>query len=87
MTEENYNSLITRLLSMFDELDDMEASNTDLSNTVKKANAMVAISKVCLQTEVLKRACNNVRNNLTQNVSRLSLEPGEENEDIIITNN
>lgn len=81
MTTEVYNNLMTSLIEVFTDLTEMDSNNVELANTVKKANTMVAITKVCLQAEILARSSRNIKNTLQQNISRIALGLGDEEND------
>lgn len=71
MTSENYENMMEKLMDVFDGLYDMEVSDPNANTITKRANAMVAVTKVCLQTEIVRRTYNRTRNRLEQNLPSL----------------
>lgn len=71
MTQQQYDDMMEKLIETFNTVYNTEPSNENASLINKKANTLVNITKICIQTEIVRRSADRVRNRITENISRI----------------
>lgn len=72
MTEEVYSDLMGKLINTFNQVYETDPSDENAKAINFKANTLVNITKVCIQTEIVRRSNEKIRATIAQNVSRIA---------------
>ena len=72
MTEQQYEDMTSKLIETFNVVYNTDPKSETAKMINVKANTLVNITKICIQTEIVRRSNMNVRATLQQNISRIT---------------